>query len=53
MASASSPRLKPMLDNGSGEGVMTARTAVLPPCAASAIGAPNQRGDQLFFWREL
>ena len=40
MASPSSPRLKVQLEIGSGEGVTAARTAVLPPWAASAIAPP-------------
>ncbi len=40
MARPSSPRLKAVFENGSGEAVTAARAAVLPPCAAKAIAPP-------------
>jgi hypothetical protein len=41
------------LENGSGEGVTAARTAVLPPYAASDDGASGSRADGLRQGRKM
>src|SRR6266567_275760 len=53
MARASSPKLNPIFEMGSGDGVTAARTAVLPPCAANAMRPPSTGGEELFARRKL
>jgi len=43
-----SPRLRLIFEMGSGEGVTAPRTAVFPPCAASAIRPPTMDARSCF-----
>src|SRR5205814_338672 len=45
----SSPKLKPIFEMGSGDGVTAARTAVLPPCAAQCNHTTQSSCQKLFF----